>query len=118
MTCPKPPLLGYVRALPELAEQAVSCLCDELATFAEREGFALLHVYVERKWLHDAAWDALVEHCARDQVRHVVVPTYEHLHTMPALSFLMQAVIEEAIDGCVWFVRSDAQVHGQREPVQ
>lgn len=113
MTTTQPLLLGYVRALPELADHAVNRLCEELTAFAEREGFVLLDIYVERKWLHVAAWDALVEHCARADVRHVVVPTYEHLHSLPALSFVMQAVIEEAIDGSVWFARADAEANNQ-----
>jgi len=51
-----PPILGYVRALPELADVAIDLLTGELANFAQREGFALAGVYIERKWLHSAAW--------------------------------------------------------------
>ncbi|MDT0309676.1 hypothetical protein RM780_22345 [Streptomyces sp. DSM 44917] len=110
MTDPARPLLGYLRALPDLPDHALDHLCDELRRFAERENFVLLDVYVERQWLQDAAWDVLVERCARDQVRHVVVPTYEHLHVMPALSVVMQRAVEAAIDGYVWFVHPDATV--------
>lgn len=101
-------LFGYVRALPELDSATVACLTDELADFADREGFLLAGVYVERRWLHSVAWDALVTDCYRYGVRNVVVPDSQHLHTLPALSFVMQSVIEDAIGGHVWFVHPDA----------
>jgi uncharacterized membrane protein YagU involved in acid resistance len=103
----KPPIYGYVRALPDLDDQAVSHLHDELAHFAFAAGFTLARVFVERRWLRLAAWDALVDHCKQHEVRNVVVPTSEHLHTLPALSFVMQSVIEDVIGGCVWFVHPD-----------
>lgn len=105
----KPPIYGYVRALPDLDDQAVSHLHDELADFAVAAGFTLAGVFVERRWLRLAAWDALVDHCNRHEVRNVVVPHSEHLHTLPALSFVMQSVIEEVIGGCVWFVHPDTE---------
>lgn len=103
-----PLLFGYVRALPELDSATVACLTDELAYFAAREDFLLVGVYVERRWLHSVAWDALVTDCSRYGVRNVVVPDSKHLHTLPALSFVMQSVIEDAIGGHVWFVHPDA----------
>jgi hypothetical protein len=105
----KPPIYGYVRALPDLDDQAVSHLHDELADFAVAAGFTLARVFVERRWLHLAAWDALVDHCNRHEVRNVVVPRSEHLHALPFLSFVMQSVIEDVIGGHVWFVHPDAE---------
>lgn len=105
----RPLIFGYVRALPELNPVTVTRLTDELAHFAAREGFLLAGVYVERRWLHSVAWDALVTDCCCYDVRNVVVPDSNHLHTLPALSFVMQSVIEDAIGGHVWFVHPDAE---------
>jgi hypothetical protein len=102
-------LFGYVRALPELDSATVACRIDELADFAAREDFLLAGIYVERRWLHSVAWDALVTDCYRYDVRNVVVPDSKHLHTLPALSFVMQSVIEDAIGGHVWFVHPDTE---------
>lgn len=105
----KPPAYGYVRALPDLDDQAVSHLHDELAHFAVAAGFTLAGVFVERRWLHLSAWDALVDHCNRYEVRNVVVPNSEHLHTLSALSFVMQSVVEDVIEGRVWFLHPLAE---------
>ncbi|MDN3263288.1 hypothetical protein QWJ26_26460 [Streptomyces sp. CSDS2] len=110
MNTVKPLIYGYVRALPELPVHAVQRLHGELSDFAEREGFALAEVFVEHRWLHTAAWDALVMSCNRHDVRDVVVPDYRHLHSLAALSRVMQTVIEETINGRVWFARADALV--------
>jgi hypothetical protein len=104
---PRPLIYGYVRALPELDISEVLRLSSELREFSEREGFTLAEVFIERKWLHLVAWDALVTNCNRHDVRNVVVPDSTHLHTLPALSWAMQSVIEDAIGGCVWFVHPD-----------
>jgi hypothetical protein len=69
-----------------------------------------MDIFVERQWLHTVAWDALVATCNREGIRNVVVPDYRHLHAMPALSFAMQSVIEDAIQGRVWCVRPDTEV--------
>lgn len=106
----QPLAYGYVRALPELRADAVAQLQSELARFAHQEGFTLAEVFVEQRWLRTAAWDALVASCKQHGVRNVVVPDYRHLHSLPGLSFVMQRVIEDVIDGRVWCARSDAAV--------
>ncbi|QCW79133.1 hypothetical protein EQG64_22625 [Streptomyces sp. S6] len=99
---------GHVRALPELRADAVVQLQGELVRFAHQEGFALAEVFTEQRWLHTVAWDALVASCKQHGVRNVVVPEYPHLHSLPGLSFVMQQVIGDVIDGRVWCAHSDA----------
>lgn len=106
----RPLIYGYVRTLPELPVHAITRLHQELTDFAEREGFALAEVFVEHRWLQTTAWDALVMSCNQHDVRNVVVPDYRHLHSLPGLSFVMQRVIEDVIDGRVWCARADATV--------
>jgi hypothetical protein len=106
----KPLIYGYVRALPELPVRSVQQLKEELTDFAQREGFTLGEVFVEHRWLHSVAWDALVMSCDRHGVRDVVVPDYRHLHSTAALSRVMQEVIEETLSGRVWFARADESV--------
>lgn len=106
----RPRAYGYVRALPELQDDTVIHLQSELSRFAHQEGFALVEVFVEQSWLRTAAWDALVASCKQHTVRNVIVPDYGHLHSLPGLSFVMQQVTEDVIDGRVWCARSDAAV--------
>ncbi|MFJ7189695.1 hypothetical protein [Streptomyces bacillaris] len=106
----RPLAYGYVRDLPELQADAVVQLKSELVRFAHQEGFTLAEVFVEQRWLHTVAWDALATSCKQHGVRNVIVPDYRHLHSLPGLSFVMQQVIEDVIDGRVWCARSDAAV--------
>ncbi|MEV7165736.1 hypothetical protein AB0N60_26850 [Streptomyces microflavus] len=106
----RPLAYGYVRALPELRANTLVQLQSELVRFAHQEGFALAEVFVEQRWLHTVAWDALVMSCKQHGVRNVIVPDYRHLHSLPGLSFVMQRVIEDVISGRVWCARSDGAV--------
>lgn len=104
------PIYGYIRALPELDVEEVLILSGTLLRWCWDNNFQLVDVFVERRWLHTVAWDALVMNCNRNDVRNVVVPDYRHLHTLPALSFAMQTVIQEVIQGRVWCARPDSEV--------
>ncbi|MFB6518593.1 hypothetical protein [Streptomyces sp. NPDC056401] len=74
----------------------------QMSELAAQEGFALADVFVEREWLHSTALDGLVAYARRHQVRHVVVPSTPHLHTVPSLAFIAQVVMQEAVGGLVW----------------
>ncbi|WP_103530560.1 hypothetical protein [Streptomyces sp. SM11] len=106
----KPPIYGYIRALPELDPEELLMTSGQLLRWAWDNHFHLAEVFVERRWLHTTAWDELVGSCNRHGVRDVVVPDYRHLHSLPALSHVMQSVIEDVIQGRVWCARPDRDV--------
>jgi hypothetical protein len=109
MTVSKPLVHGYVRALPGLTSQEIDHLRGDIDTFAFREGFALPQVFIEHTWTRVSAWEALDNACRRDQVRDVIVPSWDHLNKVYSLSFIAQKVLQDAIGGHVWFVSTDTE---------
>lgn len=95
-------MLGYLRVLPGMDDQAVNAAERQMRALAEAEGFCLGEVFTEYQWHHLAALEALVEHALRHEVRHVVVPSTPHLNTVPSLAFIAQVALQEALGGLVW----------------
>ncbi len=70
-------MLGYVRW--ELVVDQLSEVVDELADFADRDGFDLAGVHYERGPCTGALWQ-LVNDVAHSQIRNVVIPSRAHLY--------------------------------------
>ncbi|MFF6951810.1 hypothetical protein ACFZAD_24525 [Streptomyces iakyrus] len=83
-------------------EQALKAAEAAMKELAEAEGFAFDELFVETPWLYTSALEALVEHCNRHDVRHVVVPSTPHLNTVPSLAFIAQVALQEVLGGLVW----------------
>jgi hypothetical protein len=75
----RPLMLGYVRAHLLMTERELSVLKQELARFAQQEGYALGTVYVERIDRIPAALGALLEAVERERPAALVVPSVLHL---------------------------------------
>ncbi|MGW8451130.1 hypothetical protein ACWGLO_06480 [Streptomyces niveus] len=99
----KPLIYGYVRALPGLSDRDIERLRRDIAAFARREGFAMPDVFTEHTWTRVTAWEALVAACRWTRVRHVVVPSWQHLNSQYSLSGTAQRTLQDAIRGQVWF---------------
>jgi hypothetical protein len=98
--------LGYVRALPGIDMGDVVRLSGDMARLAEREGFTLVEVFIEKEPARTTALEALTRYCQRHDIRNVVVPTSEHLNTLPVLATLAKELLQEEIGGQVWIVTS------------
>lgn len=98
----RPLMIGYLRALPSMDADAIEAAQAQMRALAEAEGFAMVKVFVEQQWLHTSALDAMVTYAAEHQVRNVVVPSTPHLHSVPALAFIAQVVMQQAVGGLVW----------------
>ncbi|WP_371655548.1 MULTISPECIES: hypothetical protein [unclassified Streptomyces] len=96
------PIYGYLRLLPGLDATTERRLIHQLADFAGAEGFTLTEVFVEQRWQHLTALTALTQRCQADGVNNIVVPSPEHLSTMPELCTLAQQDLQGAIGGVVW----------------
>lgn len=97
-----PLMLGYLRMLPDMDDQAVNDAIDEMRLYAGREGFALADVLVEHEWLRTNALDRLVDLCRIRDIHNVIVPTVAHLNIVPALALVAQVSLQQAVDGLVW----------------
>ncbi|MBK3559785.1 hypothetical protein JHN55_25315 [Streptomyces sp. MBT56] len=76
----------------------------DMIALAEREGFTLHFVFIEKQPQRAAALNALVRYCQDLRIQNVVVPTNDHLNTLPALADVSRAVLQEEIGGQVWIV--------------
>jgi len=74
----KPLLLGYLRRDLLVVDSQVTELKREMADFAQAEGFAMGHTYVEKPESWPAAFEALIESVNRYQVTAVVLPGLLH----------------------------------------
>jgi len=80
----RPPTLGCFRVLPGPPDEEVKLLRDEIAAYAEREGFTLSEVYMDRDKSQTLGFSALVDALERDDARCVVVPAPITLRASPA----------------------------------
>lgn len=94
-------MCGYLRRLPGVDEQQ---LMANLIALATREGFTLMLVFIEKEPQRASALNALVRYCQDLRIRNVVVPTTDHLNTLPGLAYLAKELLEQEIGGQVWIV--------------
>ncbi|MGW0864704.1 hypothetical protein [Streptomyces sp. NPDC002611] len=104
MTTPAPLCVGYLRLRMTDNDQSEQQLVADMAAFAEREGLALSLVFVEKRWQRTLALNALTAYCQGHGIRHVIVPTNEHLNQLPVLADVSKEVLEQDIGGQVWIV--------------
>ena len=93
---------GYLRVLPGMGIPDVLRVQRDLAVFAEQNDLVLADVFVEAKWQQLKAWQEVVAHCLAKNVRLVVMPSSEHLHTIPVLAEIMRDEVEREIGGTLW----------------
>lgn len=105
----KPLIYGYLRRLPEMDDAVEARLIAELVAFTRAEGFTLGELFIEADWGGTASLHALTDHCRLDEVRHVVVPSLDHLNTIPVLADVSKDELSKAINGQVWIVRPEIE---------
>jgi hypothetical protein len=79
MSAVRPLALGYVREESRMSDPELAYAKRVLAEYAEREGYALGTIYVERVDRTPAAFEALVTSAIRDEAAVVIVPGFHHL---------------------------------------
>ncbi|MGW0495752.1 hypothetical protein ACWD0Z_10085 [Streptomyces sp. NPDC003007] len=104
MTTPAPLCVAYLRLRMSDDDQPEQQHIANMAAFAEREGFALSMVFVEKRWQRTLALNALMAYCQGHDIRNVIVPTGEHLNQFPMLLEISKEVLEQDIGGQVWIV--------------
>jgi hypothetical protein len=88
------PALGYMRLAPDIPEQSVRRLQDELAASAEREGYTLGETFIERDTGGSSAFAALIDALTRSKTPAVVVPGMCHFAHLPGLRAAMKDHLE------------------------
>ncbi|MEU6757583.1 hypothetical protein [Streptomyces sp. NPDC046685] len=100
----RPLCVGYLRLRLTDSDQTEQQHVTAIAAFAEREGFALSLLFVEKRWSRTLALNALTAHCIHHGIRNVIVPSSEHLNSLPPLADLSQEALAQDIGGQVWIV--------------
>ena len=99
---PRPLCAGYLRRLDGVDDQVEQQLIADMCALAQREGFTLTLVFIEKRPSRTAALDAVTRYCQHHGIRDVVVPSSEHLNTLPSLAYLAEELLQEEIGGQVW----------------
>lgn len=81
----QPKAYGYVRANLYANVDPITAARQELASFADREGFALTDIFVEDEGRHTSAFAELIEAIKANNVRYVITPSLRHLARLPGL---------------------------------
>lgn len=100
----RPLILGYLLARPDTSGDLVDWLHSELANYAEREGFALAEVFVERENSSSPALSALIDALRRGEAKAVVVPALDHLSGFPCGPHSLRLLLERETGACVHVV--------------
>ena len=86
--------LGYMRLPPDISEQAERRLRAELAAGAEREGYTLGEVFIERDVGGSSAFAALIDALTQSETPVVLVPDMCHFAHLPGLRTAMKDHLE------------------------
>jgi Resolvase, N terminal domain len=85
---------GYARIAAHASEHAVRAMRKDLAAHAEREGYMLTEVFMEREDSGSSAFAALIDAINRSEPPVVVVPSMCHFAHLPGLQIAMKDLIE------------------------
>ncbi|MGW6279087.1 hypothetical protein [Kribbella sp. NPDC055071] len=76
------PVVGYLREYRSMTRHQLAQAEEQLSACAEKEGFVLRKVFVERLHTDPAAFDALIRSVQRQKIAAVVVPNEAHLSSV------------------------------------
>jgi hypothetical protein len=93
----RPLALGYIREDHRtMSEEELARATCQLREFADREGYVLGTVYVERIERTPAAFEALIASAIRDEARVILVPGLEHLQLIGSAEELTEHMAKTA----------------------
>jgi hypothetical protein len=85
---------GYARIAAHASEQEVREMRKDPAAYAEREGYTLTEVFMEREDSGSSEFAALIDEINRSEPPIVVVPSMCHFAHPPYLQIAMKDLIE------------------------
>lgn len=103
------PLLGYLRVPTATPDKEVESLRRELADYANRDGFVLLRVFVDRHGTFTSGFSALFQALHNGAAQHVVVPTLSHFAAINGVRAVMKELLEAQTGARVLVLRPEPQ---------
>ncbi|MDN3263287.1 hypothetical protein QWJ26_26455 [Streptomyces sp. CSDS2] len=106
----RPVMFGYMRlaASGEDGDES-EVIKRELSAHADREGFTLQRVFIERLHADESALFTLTEAIKASGVKHVIVPSLWHFARLPGLQAAMREHIEQELGARLWIVQGAAR---------
>ena len=101
----RPLIYGYLRVWTDTSEQDAARTERELIDYAQREGFAVPEIFVERPYLPVPAFTGLIQAMARTETKDIVIPDLSHFCPFHGLGETMKAIIEHVAGGRVWVIQ-------------
>ncbi|GAA5126119.1 recombinase family protein [Haloechinothrix salitolerans] len=97
----RPLALGYFRISRDASDGRARQYQDEIAAYAEREGFTLGEVYTDHYEAQTSGFSALVDSLERGEARHVIVPALHHFARSPGIQLAFKEMLERKTGACV-----------------
>ena len=101
----RPLIYGYLRVWTDTTAQDAARTQRELTDYAEREGFTVAEIFVERPYLPVPAFSGLIQAIARTETKDIVIPDLSHFCPFHDLGAAMKAILEHVAGARVWVIR-------------
>jgi len=101
----RPLIYGYLRVWSDTSEEDAACTERELTDYAEREGFTVAEIFIERPYLPVPAFNGLIQAIGHTQIKDIVIPDLSHFCPFHGLGETMKAIIEHIAGARVWTIR-------------
>jgi len=101
----RPLIYGYLRVWTDTSDEDAARTERKLINYAEREGFTVAEIFVERPYLPVTAFDGLIQAIARTGTKDIVVPDLSHFCPYHRLGSSMKAILEHVAGARVWVIR-------------
>jgi len=101
----KPLIYGYLRVWTDTSEQDAARTEGALIAYAEREGFTVAEIFVERPYLPVRAFTGLIQAIRHTETKDIVIPDLTHFCPFHDLGETMKAIIEHIAGARVWTIR-------------
>ena len=101
----KPLIYGYLRVWTDTTEQDAARTEHELTEYAEREGFTVAEIFIERPYLPVPAFTGLIQAIARTETKDIVIPDLSPFCPFHGLGETMKAILEHIAGARVWTIR-------------
>jgi len=100
----KPLIYGYLRVWTDTSEEEAAAAEAELTDYAQREGFSVAEIFVERPYLPVPALNGLIQAIERTETKDIVIPDLSHFCPFHGLGESMKAILEHVAGARVWVI--------------
>ncbi|MEV7424281.1 MULTISPECIES: recombinase family protein [unclassified Streptomyces] len=102
----RPAIYGYMRVVSsDETDDESKRVKQELAAYAQREGFTLDQMFTENIWCSESAFYVMLDALKCHEVKDIIVPSLWHFARLPGLQDAMRQHIEQETGARIWVVQ-------------